>query len=174
VVRRVQWDMSMAQQRLMGTSKDSEQDQVCAALPARPSCALLDPRPRFNRLLRTQLNSRPRRGARRLGRHVRAVWQLKSILLDTNPVLLAVTVTVSVLHTVFDFLAFKNDISFWRKVDNMQGLSVRSIFTSVITQTIIFLYLLDNDTSWVILFSSGIGKPRPRCGQGRLVSVCCN
>jgi hypothetical protein len=41
---------------------------------------------------------------------------LKSILLDTNPILLAVTCTVSILHTVFDFLAFKNDISFWRKV----------------------------------------------------------
>ena len=24
------------------------------------------------------------------------------------------------LHTVFDFLAFKNDISFWRKVETMQ------------------------------------------------------
>ena len=43
------------------------------------------------------------------------------------------------------------------QVDNMQGLSVRSIFTSAITQSIIFLYLVDNDTSWVILLSSGVG-----------------
>jgi len=105
----VQWDMSMAQQRQMGTAKDTDQDM------------------------------------------------LKNILLETNPVLLGVTASVSLLHTVFDFLAFKNDISFWRKVDNMQGLSVRSIFTSVITQSVILLYLIDNDTSWVILFSSGIG-----------------
>ncbi|KAJ1475679.1 cleft lip and palate transmembrane protein 1-domain-containing protein [Baffinella frigidus] len=82
---------------------------------------------------------------------------IKTVLLDTNPVLLGVTMTVSMLHTVFDFLAFKNDISFWRKVETMQGLSIRSIFTSIITQAIVFLYLLDNDTSWVILFSSGIG-----------------
>jgi len=39
----------------------------------------------------------------------------------------------------------------------MQGLSVRSIFTSIITQSIIFLYLVDNDTSWLILLSSGLG-----------------
>jgi len=82
---------------------------------------------------------------------------IKTVLLDTNPLLLAMTMTVSMLHTIFDFLAFKNDISFWRKVETMQGLSIRSIFTSIITQTIIFLYLCDNDTSWMILFSSGIG-----------------
>uniref|UniRef100_A0A7S4KMJ4 Cleft lip and palate associated transmembrane protein n=2 Tax=Guillardia theta TaxID=55529 RepID=A0A7S4KMJ4_GUITH len=83
--------------------------------------------------------------------------ELKRILLESNPYLLAITGIVSLLHTVFDFLAFKNDISFWRKVDSMQGLSVRSIFTNIITQTIIFLYLLDNDTSWLILLSSGVG-----------------
>ena len=82
----VQWDMSMQQQRQMGTAKDADHDE------------------------------------------------LKRILLESNPYLLAVTTLVSVLHTVFDFLAFKNDISFWRKVDTMQGLSVQSIFRSIITQ----------------------------------------
>lgn len=33
---------------------------------------------------------------------------LKRTLLDTNPYLLAVTVTVSIVHSVFEFLAFKN------------------------------------------------------------------
>jgi len=83
--------------------------------------------------------------------------EMKRIFLESNPYLLAVTGCVSILHTVFDMLAFKNDISFWRKVDSMQGLSVRSIFTSIVTQTIILLYLFDNDTSWLILFSSSIG-----------------
>jgi len=83
--------------------------------------------------------------------------EMKRIFLESNPYLLGITALVSILHTVFDMLAFKNDISFWRKVDSMQGLSVRSIFTSIITQSIIFLYLVDNDTSWLILFSSGMG-----------------
>ena len=43
------------------------------------------------------------------------------------------------------------------QVDTMKGLSVRSIFTSIITQSIIFLYLCDNDASWIILISSGVG-----------------
>ena len=40
--------------------------------------------------------------------------EFKRILLETNPVLLGVTGTVSMLHMVFDILAFKNDIEFWR------------------------------------------------------------
>ena len=40
---------------------------------------------------------------------------MKRIFADTNPYYLALTMTVSLLHTVFDFLAFKNDVSFWRE-----------------------------------------------------------
>lgn len=36
---------------------------------------------------------------------------IKGILVETNPILLAVTLLVTTLHTLFDFLAFKNDIS---------------------------------------------------------------
>ena len=32
----------------------------------------------------------------------------QTTLLDTNPYLLGLTVAVSILHSVFDFLAFKN------------------------------------------------------------------
>lgn len=42
---------------------------------------------------------------------------MKEIFTDTNPWLLGVTVVVSLLHMVFDMLAFKNDIHFWRKVE---------------------------------------------------------
>ena len=53
-------------------------------------------------------------------------------------------------------LAFKNDISFWRKRKNIEGISVRSIFVSVMLQSIILLYLFDNNTSFLILVSSSI------------------
>lgn len=39
----------------------------------------------------------------------------------------------------------------------MEGLSAKSVIVSFISQLIVFLYLLDNDTSWMILASSGIG-----------------
>jgi len=39
----------------------------------------------------------------------------------------------------------------------MEGLSAKSVVLNFICQFIIFLYLLDNDTSWMILASSGVG-----------------
>ncbi|XP_020253046.1 cleft lip and palate transmembrane protein 1 homolog isoform X1 [Asparagus officinalis] len=83
--------------------------------------------------------------------------ELKRVFLEGNPYLLVVTMVVSLLHSVFDFLAFKNDIQFWNKNKSMEGLSAKSVVVSFISQLIVFLYLLDNDTSWMILASSGVG-----------------
>uniref|UniRef100_A0A2P2NGP9 Cleft lip and palate transmembrane protein n=1 Tax=Rhizophora mucronata TaxID=61149 RepID=A0A2P2NGP9_RHIMU len=83
--------------------------------------------------------------------------ELKRVFLEGNPYLLGITMVVSLLHSVFDFLAFKNDIQFWNKNNSMEGLSAKSVVVSFICQLIVFLYLLDNDTSWMILASSGIG-----------------
>merc|ERR1712087_993199 len=76
---------------------------------------------------------------------------------ESNPVLLAVTMAVTLLHTLFDCLAFKNDIQFWQRTESVQGLSVRTIFLNAVCQLIILLYLLDQDTTWMILFSSAVG-----------------
>jgi hypothetical protein len=83
--------------------------------------------------------------------------EIRRMLLETNPYLLATTVAVSLLHMLFDFLAFKNDISFWKSKKNLEGLSVRTLFLNCFSQMVIFLYLLDNDTSWMIMLSVGMG-----------------
>ena len=85
--------------------------------------------------------------------------KFKEILLDTNSYLLATTFFVSILHMIFEMLAFKNDIAHWRtKKDNI-GTSVRTIVANVFMQLVIFLYLVDNSdgTSWMILASQGFG-----------------
>ncbi|ORX59038.1 cleft lip and palate transmembrane 1 [Hesseltinella vesiculosa] len=85
--------------------------------------------------------------------------EVKRMFLETNPVLLAVTISVSILHSVFEMLAFKNDIQFWKKKDNSTGVSVRSIIVNIFFQLVIFLYLMDNnaETSMMILFGQGMG-----------------
>ncbi|KAK2465943.1 hypothetical protein APHAL10511_001584 [Amanita phalloides] len=85
--------------------------------------------------------------------------EIKRMLLDTNPWFLALTATVSMLHVVFEILAFKNDVSHWRHKKELTGVSVRTIVTNVFVQIIILLYLIDNNenTSWMILFGSGMG-----------------
>jgi hypothetical protein len=85
--------------------------------------------------------------------------EFKRILLDSNPYLLATTGVVTILHMIFEMLAFKSDVSHWRKKKDNVGTSFRTIIANVIMQVIIFLYLLDNNenTSWMILVSSGMG-----------------
>lgn len=87
----------------------------------------------------------------------RQLDQLRAMFLDNNPWFLGLTFLVSLLHSVFDFLAFKNDISFWKQAESAKGLSVRSIGLNLVCGLVVFLYLLDNDTSWMILMSSGVG-----------------
>ncbi|WVZ85770.1 hypothetical protein U9M48_032650 [Paspalum notatum var. saurae] len=83
--------------------------------------------------------------------------ELKRVFLEGNPYFLGLTMIVSLLHSLFDFLAFKNDIQFWNKNKSMEGLSAKSVVLNFVCQLVVFLYLLDNDTSWMILASSGIG-----------------
>lgn len=82
---------------------------------------------------------------------------LRNMLLETNPYLLVITAIVSLLHTVFDILAFKNDISFFKNKKSMEGLSLRSMIVNSGFSFIILLYLADNDTSFMVLMSNGVG-----------------
>ncbi|XP_015788653.1 cleft lip and palate transmembrane protein 1 homolog [Tetranychus urticae] len=82
---------------------------------------------------------------------------VKEALLETSPILLALTIIVSITHSIFEFLAFKNDIQFWRNRESLEGLSVRSVFFNVFQSVVVFLYVLDNDTNTVVRISIGIG-----------------
>ncbi|KAG0287506.1 hypothetical protein BGZ96_008570 [Linnemannia gamsii] len=85
--------------------------------------------------------------------------EVKRMLIETNPYLLALTVIVSCLHSAFEMLAFKNDIAFWKDKKGTGGLSVRTIFLDIAQQIIVFLYLMDNnsETSYMILIGQGVG-----------------
>ncbi|PAV87024.1 hypothetical protein WR25_12697 isoform A [Diploscapter pachys] len=82
---------------------------------------------------------------------------IKQALLETNPILLGITMVVSLLHTVFEFLAFKNDIQFWRSRKDLVGLSVRSVLFSIFQSLVVFLYICDNDTNFMVKISVGVG-----------------
>lgn len=82
---------------------------------------------------------------------------IKEAFLETNLYLLIVTFVVSIVHSVFEFLAFKNDIQFWKNRKSLEGLSVRSVFFNVFQSVIVLLYVLDNETNMIIKFSCFIG-----------------
>ena len=79
---------------------------------------------------------------------------MKRMWIETDKILLGVTFVVSLLHSLFECLAFKNDIQFWNSKDSMEGISVRSLYFHLIQSIIIFLYLCDNETSWMILIQT--------------------
>ena len=80
--------------------------------------------------------------------------EMKRMYIETDKILLGVTFVVSMLHSLFECLAFKNDIQFWGNRDSMEGISVRSLYFHLIQSIVIFLYLCDNETSWMILVST--------------------
>ncbi|XP_064157561.1 putative lipid scramblase CLPTM1 [Anguilla rostrata] len=82
---------------------------------------------------------------------------VKVALLETNPYLLGVTIVVSIVHSIFEFLAFKNDIQFWNSRQSLEGLSVRSIIFGVFQSLVVLLYILDNETNFVVQVSVFIG-----------------
>lgn len=98
----------------------------------------------------------PRNGAQGGGE----LEELKKMLLTANPFWLTVTIIVTLLHTLFEFLAFSSDVSHWRKKDkDFVGVSLRTIITNVVVQLIVLLYLYDSseETSFMILMSQGMG-----------------
>lgn len=84
---------------------------------------------------------------------------IKETLLDTSVWLLGTTAVVSLLHMVTEMLAFKSDVSHWRNKKDNIGTSFRTILANIVMQSIILLYLIDQNenTSWMILASQGMG-----------------
>ena len=80
------------------------------------------------------------------------------MLTETNFYLLVLTMVVSVGHTICEFMAFKNEIHFWKDRDTMTGISVRTLYINLGMSIVIFLYLLDSeDTSMMIWVPAGLG-----------------
>jgi hypothetical protein len=77
--------------------------------------------------------------------------EITSIITDTNINVLLLTFIVAFFHLLFEFLAFKNDINFWRKRKTTVGLSVKTLAWRVFSQTVIFFHLLEEKASLLIV-----------------------
>ena len=61
---------------------------------------------------------------------------------------------IGVAHTILSFMAFKNDVGFWKGRESVAGLSSRTILFNAFASTVIFLYLADYSTSFFLLATS--------------------
>lgn len=96
---------------------------------------------------------------------------LKEALMTTSVYLVALTAVVSLLHSVFEFLAFKNDVQFWSRRDSLEGLSVRSVMFGVFQSVVVLLYVLDNETNTMIRISCFVGLLIELWKVGRVTDV---
>lgn len=55
------------------------------------------------------------------------------------------------------FANFSSDIQFWNSRQSLEGLSVRSIIFGVFQSLVVLLYILDNETNFVVQVSVFIG-----------------
>jgi len=63
----------------------------------------------------------------------------------------ALTTIISTFHSIFSFLAFKNDVGFFMQRESIEGLSRVSMIGNFICNLITLLYLIDNDTSILVV-----------------------
>ena len=76
--------------------------------------------------------------------------EVRRLIADTKTWLLAVTMLASVLHLLFEFLAFKSDVDFWKNNKSLRGLSARSVVVDLISQIVVLAYLVDQGSSLLV------------------------
>uniref|UniRef100_A0A7S3NLU1 Cleft lip and palate transmembrane protein 1 n=1 Tax=Aureoumbra lagunensis TaxID=44058 RepID=A0A7S3NLU1_9STRA len=82
---------------------------------------------------------------------------VRRLIADTHTWLLAVTILASCLHLLFEFLAFKSDVEFWRNNKSLQGLSARSVIVELVSQTVVLAFLIDEGSSLLVSIPSALG-----------------
>uniref|UniRef100_A0A3Q3N783 Lipid scramblase CLPTM1L n=1 Tax=Mastacembelus armatus TaxID=205130 RepID=A0A3Q3N783_9TELE len=82
--------------------------------------------------------------------------EIKETLAGSNLYLLVLTAVITAIQLICEFLALKNDISFWRKKKNMAGMSRKSVLWRSLGTLLIFLHLLE-ETSLLVLLPVGLG-----------------
>jgi hypothetical protein len=95
--------------------------------------------------------------AKMFGEDSEEMLQMRDLFANTNPYLLIVTLVVSVLHMIFEFLAFKNDVEFFQGCDAAtlnKYVSVQSILVGVFMQILLLMYLWDESANFLVLATS--------------------
>ncbi|EOD41438.1 hypothetical protein EMIHUDRAFT_54014, partial [Emiliania huxleyi CCMP1516] len=71
--------------------------------------------------------------------------ELRELLSEKRLYRFALMQLIGLLHVVFDALAFRNDVGFWKGREDLRGLSSRGVIFNAGSTLVIFLYLLDGD-----------------------------
>lgn len=79
--------------------------------------------------------------------------ELKAWLSEDRLYIMFVTQIVAWLHLAFEFLAFRNDYQFFKGRKSYKGISASSLIFGFGRSVVLFLYLHDSGTSWIVLLT---------------------
>ena len=90
------------------------------------------------------------------GTYIQKQWDdLKTAISDKPPLLLWLTVIISISHFVLQILAFREDIIWWNSREVLIAVSLHSLIIGAINRFVVFLFLMDEDTSTLVCFLYG-------------------
>ncbi|CAM9425730.1 unnamed protein product [Chrysoparadoxa australica] len=81
---------------------------------------------------------------------------MRMLVGGTKLSLLGVTILASALHLLFEFLAMKNDVAFWKQNKSLKGLSISTLVMGLVFQAVIILYLIEEEASPLVLYPSAL------------------
>ncbi|XP_026879024.1 cleft lip and palate transmembrane protein 1-like protein isoform X2 [Electrophorus electricus] len=82
--------------------------------------------------------------------------EIKAMFVESGVHILVLSILVPAFHLSFEVFAFKNDVSFWRGKKSLAGISKRSVIWRCLSTFVIFLYLLEEKSSWLTLIPMGV------------------
>eukprot|EP00927_Polykrikos_kofoidii_P061596 TRINITY_DN56428_c0_g1_i1.p1 TRINITY_DN56428_c0_g1~~TRINITY_DN56428_c0_g1_i1.p1 ORF type:complete len:627 (+),score=131.67 TRINITY_DN56428_c0_g1_i1:61-1881(+) len=85
------------------------------------------------------------------------LMSMRDLFANTHPYLLLATMLVSVLHTIFEYLALKNDVSFWNSTSPevlRKFVSLRAVMFEILCNVVLLIYLWDQDTNFLVVILS--------------------
>eukprot|EP00397_Hematodinium_sp_SG-2012_P023341 GEMP01024242.1.p1 GENE.GEMP01024242.1~~GEMP01024242.1.p1 ORF type:complete len:577 (+),score=61.66 GEMP01024242.1:18-1748(+) len=104
-----------------------------------------------------QMSARLANMAQSFGEDSEEILQMRDLFANTSAWLLILTFVISFLHMIFEYLAFKNDVIFWKNQsteDLNKYVSVQSVLVGVICQILLLMYLWDESANILVLITS--------------------
>jgi len=95
--------------------------------------------------------------AKMFGEDSEEVLQMRDLFASTHPYLLMLTFVISFLHLIFEFLAFKSDVTFFQNQsveDLNKFVSIQSIMVGIVFQILLLMYLWDESSNILVLITS--------------------
>jgi hypothetical protein len=75
---------------------------------------------------------------------------LVELIKNNTTTYLIILFTVNILHSIFSFLGFQSDISYYKNLKNLDGVYTKYIFFNIFSMFISFVYIYIKGSNWLV------------------------